>query len=295
MAKGNTAVEEPKDKQVVTQESTGNLPKELVQHSAVDDMFQEDAGGGLTGLGANDFAIPFLAILQKASPQVSRNNAKYVKGAEEGMVMNTVTGKLFPGQPDGDAPGGILFIPCGYQKQLVRWKSRDSGGGLVCHYEESDPALRQFKRDERGRLFDEVTKDVVIDTAYHFGLLLHDGGFPEMSVISMASTQLRQSRTWNTIMRSIMMKTKDGKIFNPPSFSHVYRLTTIGQTKDKYDWYGWKIVSEGQVQDQALYLLARDFSKQIAEGKVKVSAPPSDFDDQDADAGGSGTKEEIPF
>lgn len=242
-------------------------------------MFQEDAGGGLTGLGANDFSIPFITILQKGSPQVSRANAKYLKGAEAGMIMNTVTGALYNGEGDGDEPGGILFCPCGYQKQAVRWKSRDSGGGLVGHYQENDPILRTFKRNDRGQLFDQDSGDVIIDTAYHFGLLLNEG-LPELGVISMYSTQLKASRNWNTVMKRIIFKDANGRMFNPPSYSHVYRLTTIGQAKDKYDWFGWSIVSEGQVKDLNLYTMARDFSKQIESGNVRVSAPPRDFDEE---------------
>jgi hypothetical protein len=249
-------------------------------------MFQEDAGGGLANIGSADFAIPFIQILQKGSPQVSRANAKYIKGAAAGMIINTVTGKVVPGEPDDkDRPTGILFIPCGYQSQLVRWKPRDSGGGLVCHYKEGDPELKKFKRNERGQLLAD-NGDLIIDTSYHFGLALDEElGFPEYAVISMASTQRKKSRTWNTIMRRIMFKnSRTGEIFNPPSYSHAYRLTTVGETKDTYDWYGWAIVSEGQLQDVNLYKMAKEFSQQVASGNVKVSAPPNEFESEGVDA-----------
>ena len=268
---------------VVEQASTAleELPKNGDVAVAISpaDLFQEDAGGGLSNLKGNDYAIPFITILQKGSPQVSKNNAKYIKGAEQGMIMNTVTADIYLGEAEGDEPGGILYIPCGYQKTLVRWKPRDSGGGLVCHYDENDPILKKFGRNDRGQLYDEATKDIIIDTAYHFGLLLHGEGFPEYAVVSMASTQLKKSRTWNTVMRRIMKKDANGRIFNPPSFSHVYRLTTIGESKDTYDWYGWRIISEGEVQDIELYKLARQFSKDIEAGAVRVSAPPQEFED----------------
>jgi hypothetical protein len=261
------------------------------------DMFQEDAGGGLANLGANDFAIPFISILQKGSPQVSRANAKHIKGAESGMIMNTVTGKCVPGEATDDDPGGILFIPCGYQKQAVRWKNRDSGGGLVCHYLENDPALKKFPRNDRGQLWDPESKDIIIDTAYHFGLVLHEeSGFPEFAVISMASTQLKKSRTWNTVMRRIMFRDAQNRVFNPPSYSHVYRLTTVGEAKDTYDWFGWNIISEGQVKDVSIYKMAREFAKQVESGNVRVSAPPQEFDGEVGDAEGhAGAGEGVPF
>jgi hypothetical protein len=273
------------------------VPKDtaVAKAESLDDLFREDAGGGLKNLGANDFAIPFISVLQKGSPQVSKNNAKYVKGAEQGMFFNTLTGDLYPGNNEGDVEGdalpGILVIPCGYQKQLVRWKPRDSGGGLVCHYNENDPAIKTFTRNERGQLTDKGSGDIIIDTAYHFCLLLHEGGFPEFAVISMASTQLKKSRTWNTVMRRIMVKTPNGELYNPPSYSQVYRIKTIGEVKDNYDWYGLLITSEGKVTDINVYKMAREFAKQVESGNVRVSAPPQDFDDAAAPA----NKEDVPF
>jgi hypothetical protein len=247
------------------------------------ELFMEDAGGGLQNLGANDFAVPFLTILQKGSPQVSRANSKFIKGAEAGMIMNTVTGALYPGEE------GIPVVPCAYNKLAVRWKNRDDGGGLVCSYKETDPILKTFKVDPRGRMFDEATRDIVVDTAYHFILHVHDEGFPEYGIISMYSTQLKASRTWNTTMRTIMKKDAQGRAYNPPSYSHVYRLTTVGQTKDSYDWFGWRIVSEGEVQSVDLYKMAKAFSVDAVAGRIRVSAPPQDFEEAPTD------KEEVPF
>lgn len=259
--------------------------------TSLEDMFVADAGMGMHGVGASDVSIPFITILQKGSPQVSRANAKFIKGAAAGMIMNTVTQQVFPGESEGDIPGGILWIPCGFKKILVRWKSREAaGGGLVGHYQENDPALKQFKRDERGRLFDPETKDIIVDTAYHYGMMLGEG-FPEFAVISMYSTQLKKSRSWNTTMKRIIKKAPNGQMYNPPSYAYVYRLTTIGEAKDSYDWFGWQIVSEGEVRDVEIYKLAREFSSQVEAGKVAVSAPPRD----DFEESGAPSSDGVPF
>ena len=96
----------------------------------------------------------------------------------------------------------------------------------------------------------------------------------------MYSTQLKKSRMWNTTMRRIMIKGPNG-VFNPPSYSHQYRMTTMGETKDTYDWFGWKIVSEGRVENIEIYKMAREFSKQVESGDVRISAPPQEFEGSD--------------
>jgi hypothetical protein len=235
------------------------------------DMLAEDAGLGFANMGANDFAIPFVSILQKGSPQVSRANAKYIKGAEQGMIMNTVTMDVYPGEP------GVLYVPCGYSKSIVEWVSRDKGGGLVAHHKEGDKILKGCERNDRGQLVHKDTGNVFVDTAYHFGLLLHDEAYPEMAIVSMYSTGLKISRMWNTMMRNIIIDV-GGKKFNPPTYAYKYRLSTIGVTKDSYDWFSYKVVSEGRVEDVELYKIAREFSKQVESGNVRISAPPQDAD-----------------
>lgn len=243
------------------------------------DMLFAHAGEGFEHMGAGDFAIPFIVILQKGSPQVSRANAKYVKGAEAGAIYNTVSQEFFPGDV------GVDFIPCGYSTSMVEWMPRESGGGLVAHHRAEDAIVRRAKPNERGHLVIPDSGNIIVQTAYHFGLCLLPGAvMPEMSVISMYSSQLKTSRIWNTAQRKIMLPTPDGsgRLYNPPMFSHIYTLRTIGQTRDQYDWYGWQIETKSIITDPNLFQAALVFADQIAKGAVKLSTPPS-VDDEAVD------------
>ena len=61
------------------------------------DLFEADAHQGFDNMDQNDLALPFLRILGQLSPQVNKRDAKYVNGAESGMIYNTVTGELYDG------------------------------------------------------------------------------------------------------------------------------------------------------------------------------------------------------
>ena len=52
-------------------------------------------GRGFEEADADSFAIPFLAMLQKGTPQADPDDPAYIKGAKPGMFMNTVTLELF--------------------------------------------------------------------------------------------------------------------------------------------------------------------------------------------------------
>ena len=55
----------------------------------------EDSGSGFEETSAESFAIPFLSILQSGSPQCKKSDGAYIKGAEEGMLFNSVTGDMY--------------------------------------------------------------------------------------------------------------------------------------------------------------------------------------------------------
>ena len=84
-------------------------------------------------------------------------------------------------------------------------------------------------------------------------MLIDDG---TSALISMKSTQLKVSRSWNSMMNSIKLKGKNG-MFTPAMYSHVYNLKTVQQSNDKGTWFGWTIEKIGPVQDKDLYGVAK--------------------------------------
>ena len=78
------------------------------------------------------------------------------------------------------------------------------------------------------------------------------------ALISMKSTQLKVSRSWNSMMNSIKLKGKNG-MFTPAMYSHVYNLKTVQQSNDKGTWFGWTIEKVGPVQDKRLVWCCKKF------------------------------------
>ena len=81
-------------------------------------MFEADANGGAQNIEQEDLALPFLKVLGQLSPEINKKNGRYVEGAEPGMILNSVTKKLY----DGDK--GINVIPCAYERKYLEWKPR---------------------------------------------------------------------------------------------------------------------------------------------------------------------------
>ncbi len=60
-------------------------------------LFEADANAGSQNMTQEDLALPFLKVLGQLSPEVNKQNAKFINGAEPGMIVNSVTKELYDG------------------------------------------------------------------------------------------------------------------------------------------------------------------------------------------------------
>lgn len=223
--------------------------------------YEQFDNAGFENATADSYAIPFLAILQSGSPQVKKSNGKYIEGATEGCLLNTVQNTILDGEE------GVLVIPCAYRQGFVEWIPRDSGGGFVTEY-----APHEAPRSER----DDEGRDVLPngnelqDTRYHSVLLLNEDGTCSPIVIAMTRTQVKKSKRWMSLMQDIKFPKADGSgTYTPPMFSHVYRLRTIPETKDEYSWYNWEVEKVEMIEDGAIVAQAKKFHDAIMAGEVR--------------------------
>lgn len=114
-----------------------------------------------------------------------------------------------------------------------------------------------------------------VETNQHYVLLLKEDGTFEPCVIAMASTGLRASRMWNTLIKRVMIKDKNGNLFNPASYYNMYKVTTKVRTKDKNSWYTWNVESAGTVPSKMIYDAAKAFEKAVGSGTVRVKQEQS--------------------
>ena len=225
---------------------------------ALTSMFEQDQAGGMDQMGQGDFAMPFLRVLGQLSPEVNERDAKYVEGAKAGMIFNTVTKQAY------DGVEGVNVIPCGYKREYVEWSDRGEGTSApVAIHSVASGIINDATRgaDYKDRL---PSGNYLENTASYFVML------PDMqqALITMKSTQLKVSRSWNSMMNSIKLQGKNG-LFTPAAYSHVYKLSTVQQSNDKGTWFGWNIEKVGPVQDKNLYEAAKQFASSVTNVEVK--------------------------
>ena len=224
-------------------------------------MFEADADQGTQNISQEDLALPFLKVLGQLSPEINKRDGKYIDGAEPGMIINTVTNEIFDGSK------GIQIIPAFYKRQYVEWQDRgtSTGAPVAIHDADSD-IVSQTTRDKsyKDRL---PNGNYLENTANHFVIQVSDN--PTSALISMKSTQLKVSRKWNSLMMGIKLQGKNG-LFTPPTYSHIYNLSTVQMSNDKGTWFGWDISKVGPVSEKGLYDIAKNFAEKIGKGEVEA-------------------------
>jgi len=233
--------------------------------------FESYAGAGLESADAESFAIPFLKVLQTNSPEVDEADSKYVPEAKPGMLINTVTGELFDGKD------GVGFVPCEYQRKLLRWAPRGSTQGFRGEVTEAEKA-RLYESgvlvDHEGRTYfvtedgkvDAKKCDRLVDTRLHFGLTLDGDDIPHQVLLSLSSTQIKKSKLFNSLIKQQLLPT--GKQL--PAFANVYRITTAKESNDQGSWFGVNFAVIGRVPNAAVFKTAAEFYESVRGNKVKV-------------------------
>ena len=235
----------------------GNGKKVAVMQA---NMFAEDAGVGVDGLGSEDLAIPFLKILQKMSPELDD-----IAKARAGDLFNTVTKEVIKGSD------GIRVVNCAYTLQYIELEPRGSGTGAPhAIYSAGD----RLPRTERG----DDNKDYIVDgsgrylerTAQHYIIVIDKDGFTSQALLPMKATQFKKSKQWNSAIKSLKMTDKNGVLFTPARWSHTWHLESVSEENKNGSWHGWQISKDSQIKDPNLYAEAKHFAQSIMAGQVKV-------------------------
>lgn len=269
---GNPPALDPALTQGSTGVATQDPPKALgLVRSTYD---EEDLGAGLEGVTQDELAVPFVAILQKGSPQCEEGNPRALAGAKPGTLINTVTNKLYDGK------SGIRFVPVHRDRNYVEWVPRDDGGGFVGIHQVESPEVRDAIK-KAGRKFGKLKigdNNDLVETCYLYGLLLAEDSSFERVIIAFSSSQIATYKRLITTAQSIQLAGEGGRPVVPPLFSHVYRLKTEFFAKNNYTWHKWLAGFDGPdaaacrlERDHPLYEQAKQFRALLQSGAATAA------------------------
>jgi hypothetical protein len=255
--------EAPKGKQQPTGKNGGtpNVPMKsdtalvLVQDEMPDYLkAQAEGNRGSENVGTEDLVIPRLEVIQAISPEVTAGQAEYIEAARPGMLMNSVTKRLF---------SEAFIVPVYFHKLWLVWKDRKQGGGFFGAYSSADEAEARAEKEGGVKAGIEV-----MDTPTHVCLLIdRENGTVDEVMVAMPRTKAKVSRQWNSMV----------KLAGGDRFSRVYRLTTQSEKNQKGSYFNY-VVAQSGFPAKALYEQAEKLYNQIAGGERKVVMDTKNFD-----------------
>ena len=218
-------------------------------------LFRDDANKGFENVRQESLALPILKLLQNGSGEAQKRNQNFVEGAEPGMFLNTVTKQLYNGDK------GIQVIPCHYKLEYQEWADYGTGSGRPeMIYPDTSDILEKTTKGPDGK--DRLQNgNYILTVGQHFVIIIGDRG-SETAMISMSSSQGKISRKWNSMMKSISLDGKNGP-YTPPSFSHIYKLSSVLNTGKGNQWYGYNVEKVGMLEDASMYERAKKFYEGI--------------------------------
>lgn len=240
-------------------------------------MFAADAGAGMEGATAESFAIPFLSVLQKGSPQVDEtvdSGAHLVPGAKAGMLYENINSRLF------DRETGVTVVPCHYRRVFIRWGAKEVGGGFKGELLPEVVAEMRAKGqilELDGRLYvpgadgsvNPKRDDRIADVRNHYILLIDAKGGWTQALLSLGSTQIKKSKMLMSALSSIRLPGASGD-YQPATFANLVKVTTVPEQNDKGSWFGVKFELAGMNNRPELYAAAKAFHASVMKGTVEV-------------------------
>lgn len=251
--------------------------------------YSQYAGQGFETHTKDDYAVPFLAVLQSNSPLVETKAE-----AKPGMLVNTVTQETYDGKK------GIIFIPVDRQHNVLEWKPRNLGGGFVAAHAMDSELVTKVKAEQEFGKYKTVKGDInsndLIETFSVYGIFVNEMGSPEQMIISFSSTKIKTYKRWMTKARTVQVALPDGRRVNPPLFAHKYRITSVSEKNAKGSFYNFTIDFDGGTAEKCrlpvndpLFQAAVGFFELLKSGNLKAAYEST------AGVGAEPEEAELPF
>ena len=238
---------------------------------SISDAMKADAGSGFENVTQEDVALPFLSLIQSLSPQRTKGDPKWIEGAEEGLLFNTVSESLYD---------YVSIVPCAYNKVFMEWVPRDHGGGLVGIYDRTEVNHRIESKD--GLKITSVAGNDIVPTMQFFCVQVDEDAkiILDRFLISMSISQIKVGKKWLSRMQTIMAP---GETPYPvPMYGQVWKMSScLEKNASGQPYYNWSPSFERPLDDTAVYLACKQFHFDVVGGEAKVDYGKSDIGEDD--------------
>lgn len=223
------------------------------------DFIKEGGVKGKEGITLEELRLPRLAIAQGLSKAMIPDNAEYIETLKLFDLYNDLTSAVY-------GRGPLTFVPLRRDIVRIEFDPNDMNIVLDRNVPANDP------RNEWGPK-DPVTGKGTRPRATRFtefiSLLVHEGGAPEMVVIS-----IKETNKWNR--RAAEQLTTFIASHDCDSYARTYVVSSKSEKNDEGTFGVYVMKEGGWVQDKSLYEYAEKFAASLKGRTVVVNREPGD-------------------
>ena len=234
--------------------------------------YAEDIGAGFDGQTSEDIGIPYLALMQQMSPEVTAEGSE----VKMGQWVCRGTGEVFK--------DGVTIIPCLTRHVYREWQSRDpTSSAPVADHEIDSPLIIKVRKDQPfGDYSHPDNPDhPLVEVFDMFCVHLTSDGVGIPAVVSFSSTAIKSYKEFILRARSLLVQLPDGRKINPPLFSTAYTLRSKRVEKKPHAW-AVPVVTFADpagaeksriLPSSELYAQAKSLREAVLSGQAKAAAP----------------------
>jgi hypothetical protein len=246
------------------------------------------AGEGFGETSSSDFVIPRIGLLGELSPQLKKSHAKYLAGSEVGDLVDSALGEVLAKGYNGET---IHLLPVKRVKEVLEWKPRTAGGGLVSR----EPLVGNFedyakkrgaKQDAEKYEFKLANGNELIETVQLYCLDLTRDAMPVF--VPWKKSNIKVFKPWFTKRANTKFPGTQNAL--PLLFRTIY-LGSFEDSGNNNTWANFTITDGPSLPEMG------DYSdiKAAAEGFLEILKSGNFVADDEQDHGGSSDDSEIPF
>lgn len=251
----------------------------LNQETAIANFGDFDFGdGGFGDITATDIVISRIGVIGDLSPQKKKGNARFIEGVEVGDLVDISNSRIVARGFNSEKPETYRLLPFARVKEVIEWKPRTQGGGIVSREVLSETMESYAKK--RGAKQDEKfawilpNGNEIIETWQMYCIDI-DRAVPVF--VPFKKSNLKTIKPWFTERAN--MKFPKGHKNEGKRLPLAFRTFELGSFLDAGNGNEWPnfTVTDGplttelkDVDVSELIALAAELNKQLQEGNVKL-------------------------
>lgn len=245
--------------------------------------------GGFGDITSSDIVMSRIGVIGDLSPQKKKGNAKFIEGVEVGDIVDISNGTILAEGFNSKDPKTVKLLPFARVKEVIEWKPRTQGGGIVSREilsenMETYAPKRKAKQDEKfawllpnGNELIETWQVYCIDVERQVPVF-----------VPFKKSALKMIRPWFTNRANLKFPAGTphaGK--RQPLYARLIEIGSFLDSGNNNEWPNFTIKdAEGLAEvENALELrdYAQELLKQLQEGNVKLDESGMQDEDDDKD------------